>query len=444
MTETTTQQTSTGRHVLDCCAEAERASSFSRRSLLKALGVGTVAIAAGPMVGMRAAFAADPGWSGDTVVVLSLRGGFDGLSAVAPVADPNLVSWRPTIALPANAAIQLDSLFGMHPALVALQPIWNAGNLAFVHAAGLPEPNRSHFEAMDVMEKAAPGSSIRTGWLDRTLGLHSAGSAFSAIQMGSTSIPEALVGPVPVLGMESISSFSLDGTNSTADRNKWAAALNAMHANAPAGLQDSASGTLAALNTANTLATANYTPANGASYDNNSDIARALKNTAQLIKANIGLRVLTIDLGNWDMHAGLGHVDYGWMYNNLTELGGALAAFATDLGSTYLASTTLVTMSEFGRRVQENESNGVDHGWGNVMFVLGGNVTKGVHVKMPASGNLLDDANMTDGDLTATTDYRAVLADVLVNRTGASGADVTAVFPGFTGFTGSTLGVTHT
>ena len=75
------------------------------------------------------------------LVVLSLRGGFDGLSAVAPVADPNLVSWRPTIALPANAAIQLDSLFGMHPALVALQPIWNAGNLAFVHAAAFRGPS---------------------------------------------------------------------------------------------------------------------------------------------------------------------------------------------------------------------------------------------------------------------------------------------------------------
>ena len=441
MTETTTQQTSPGRHVPDCCAEAERASTFSRRSLLKALGVGSVAIAAGPMVGMRAAFAASPDWTGDVVVVLSLRGGFDGLSAVAPIADPNLLTLRPTIALPANAAIKLDPTFGMHPALGSLQPIWNAGNLAIVHAAGLPQPNRSHFSAMDEMERAAPGSSIRTGWLDRTVGQYSAGSAFSAVQMGSTSIPEAFVGPEPVLGMESISSFSLDGTNNSSDRNRWAAALNTMHTAAPAGLADSAAGTLAALNTADTLATAGYTASNGAVYDTNSDVAMALKNSAQLIKANIGLRVLTIDLGDWDMHVNLGHVDNGWMFNKLTELGDALAAFAIDLGPTYLGKTTLVTISEFGRRMQENESGGVDHGWGNVMFVLGGNVNKGVHVQMPTTGNLLDDANLTDGDLTASTDYRAVLADILKNRAKASDSDVTTVFPGFTG---ATLGITHT
>jgi uncharacterized protein (DUF1501 family) len=440
MTETTTQQTSPGRHVLDCCAEAEQASRFSRRSLLKALGVGGVAIAAGPMVGMRAAFAASPNWTGDVLVVLSLRGGFDGLSAVAPISDPNLVKLRPTIALPANSAIQLDATFGMHPALGSLQPIWNAGNLAIVHAAGLPEPNRSHFSAMDEMERAAPGSSIRTGWLDRTLGQFSTGSAFSAVQMGSTSIPESLVGPIPVLGMESISSFSLDGTNNSSDRARWAAALNTMHTNAPGGLADSAAGTLAALNTADTLANANYQAANGATYDTNSDVAMALKNSAQLIKANIGLRVLTIDLGDWDMHVNLGRVDNGWMYNKLTELGDALAAFATDLGPTYLGKTTLVTISEFGRRMEENESGGVDHGWGNVMFVLGGNVNKGVHVKMPQTGNLLDDTNLTDGDLTASTDYRAVFADVLANRTNASPTDVQTVFPNFTG---ATLGITH-
>ena len=432
-----TTQTTDPRPDGACCAEARAASGFSRRSLLKALGLGTVAIAAGPTIGMRAAVAADAGWTGDVLVVLSLRGGFDGLSAIAPIADPNLATWRPTIHIPAASAFQLDSMFGMHPGLSSLQPLWNSGNLAFVHAAGMSAPNRSHFSAMDEMERAAPGSSIRSGWLDRTLGIHPAGGAFSAVQMGSTSIPEAFVGPVPVLGMDSISSFSLDGTGSTADRTKWGSALNALHAQAPPGLQDSASETLAALDVADTLASANYAPANGATYPN-SDVAKALTNAAQLIKAGVGLRVLTIDLGDWDMHAGLGHPDYGWMHDKLVDLGDSLAAFATDLGS-YLGSTTLVTISEFGRRVEENQSGGLDHGWGNVMMVLGGHVVKGVHVQMPATGHLLDDANLTDGDLTATTDYRAVLADVLVHRTGASVADVSAVFPAYSG---TPLGIT--
>lgn len=418
-----------------CCEE--QSATVSRRTLLKALGVGSVALAAGPMVGMRAAFAADPGWSGDVVVVLSLRGGFDGLSAGAPIGDPNYATWRPSIKVPAAAAIQLDPLFGMHPALSALEPLWTGGKLAFAHATGMPSPNRSHFSAMDEMERAAPGTSARTGWIDRTLGLHAAGGPFSAVQMGSTSIPESMVGPVPELGMESIASFKLSGAGNATQRANWTKALTALHSDAPPGLQDAATGTLGALGTAATLAAAGYTPANGAAYPNTS-LGRALRNTAQLIKADIGLRALTIDLGDWDMHAGLGRVDSGWMHDKLADLGGALAAFATDLG-TWLDTTTLVTISEFGRRVQENESGGVDHGWGNVMAVLGGHVVKGVHVAMPASGNLLDEANLTDGDLTATTDYRAVLADVLVNRTGASTDQVRTVFPGYAG---AALGIT--
>ena len=414
-----------------CCTEGARTGAFTRRSLLKGIGLGSVAIAAGPLVGMRAAFAADPGWTGDVVVVLSLRGGFDGLSAVAPIGDPNYATLRPTIAVPSASSFALTSLFGMHPALSALQPLWTAGKLTFVHAAGMPAPNRSHFSAMDEMERAAPGSSIRSGWLDRTVGLHAAGGAFGSVQMGSTSIPESLVGNHPVLGMDSIDSFHLSGANNPTQRTNWSTALNALHSQAPAGLADSASGTLAALGTAATLAAANYAPANGAVYPGGS-IGDALTSSAQLIKADIGLRVLTIDLGDWDMHAGLGRVDNGWMHDKLVELGDALGAFAQDLG-TWLNTTTLVTISEFGRRMQENESGGVDHGWGNVMRVLGGHVVPGVHVTMPASGNLLDDANLTDGDLTATTDYRAVLADILVHRTGATVPGVQSVFPGYTG-----------
>ncbi len=135
------------------------------------------------------------------------------------------------------------------------------------------------------------------------------------------------------------------------------------------------------------------------------------------------------------MHSGLGRPDGGWMYDHLSELDAALTAFATDLGAD-LGRVTLVTISEFGRRVEENESQGVDHGWGNVMFVLGGHVTGGmVFGAWPG----LRDEDLTDGDLTATTDYRAVLADVLRSRAGATADEVSTVFPGWTG---STLGIT--
>ena len=414
-----------------CCAEGERASGITRRSLLKAFGVGSAVAAASPLVGMTGAFASDPGWSGDTVVVLSLRGGFDGLSAVIPVGDPAYAAWRPNIAIPTSQTYQLSSTFGLHPALSALQPFWTSNKLAFVHAAGMTSPNRSHFAAMDEMERAAPGSSARSGWLDRTIGLHAAGGPFGAVQMGSTDIPESLTGPWPELGMNSISSFRLSGTGNSAQRATWSTTLNSLHDAAPPELVDSASLTLGALNTAASLGT--YTAANGATYPGSS-VGKVLKNAAQLIKANVGLRVLTIDLGDWDMHADLGRVDNGWMRDKLTDLGGSLAAFGTDLGSA-MSGVTLVTISEFGRRVEENESGGVDHGWGNVMMVMGGHVVQGVHGTWPG----MAEANLTQGDLTVTTDYRAVLADILVNRTGANVAQVKEVFPGYDG---TTIGVT--
>jgi uncharacterized protein (DUF1501 family) len=135
------------------------------------------------------------------------------------------------------------------------------------------------------------------------------------------------------------------------------------------------------------------------------------------------------------MHSGLGKVGSGWMHDKLTELGQVLAAFMQDLGPK-ASDVTLVTMSEFGRRSQENASAGVDHGWGNAMLLLGGSVNGGrVFGTWPG----LSPDNLYAGDLRATTDYRSVLADILVNRCGATSADAKTVFPGWTG---GSLGLT--
>lgn len=415
------------------CGCDESRVGLSRRTLLRALGLGSAMAVASPLVDMRVAFAADAGWSGDTVVVLFLRGGFDGLSAVAPLGDPHYATWRPGIKLTANSALQLTGTFAMHPALAPLKAVWDSGDLAVVHAAGLPNPNRSHFSAMDEMERAAPGTSARTGWLDRTLGLHDPGGPFGAVQLGSSSIPFSLRGPQPELGMRSMSDFKLSGTSNQTDRDKWRTALQAMYSDAPTAVAGSANGTLSALDQVAALNAQEYTPDGGADYPS-SNLGRALRDAARLVKADIGARVITVDEGDWDMHAGLGRTDGGWMFDKLTDLGEALAAFAADLGPA-LDQVTLVTMSEFGRRVEENESGGVDHGWGNCMFVLGGNVVTDVHGAWPG---LAPDA-LTDGDLTVTTDYRAVLADVLANRTGASVDQIRTVFPNYSG---SGLGVT--
>lgn len=410
---------------MNACPECLSAD-VSRRSLLVSLGVlGSSLLAAGTA---RVAWADGP-WDGDTLVVLSLRGGFDGLSAIAPVGDPDYAALRPGIAVPAAAALQLDSMFGMHPAMTALKQQWDDGLIAVVNATGLPNPNRSHFSAMDEIERAAPGSGVRTGWLDRMLSLHDPGGPFGAVQLGSTSMPMAFAGPYDEVGMQRLTDFALDGASDPADRSRWSTALTTLHDRAGSALQTSAGTTLSALATAATLS--EYTPA--VTYPD-SDLGRTLQDVAQLIKADLGARVITVDEGDWDMHSDLGGVGGGWMADKLTDLSESLSAFLDDLGPAR-DRVTLITISEFGRRAEENESGGVDHGWGNVMLVAGGNVNPGLHGQWPG----LSAGNLEDGDLRATTDYRAVLADVLANRCGADTAAIGSVLPNWNG---QTLGVT--
>jgi uncharacterized protein (DUF1501 family) len=403
------------------------APGTSRRSLLRTAaavgGLGLVTAAVSETVTARYAFGA-PGYAGDTLVVLSLRGGFDGLGAIVPAGDPDYLRLRPTIGLPAGSLLPLDGIFGLHPALAPLLPLWRSGALAAVHAVGQEEPSRSHFTAMAELERAAPGTSLRTGWLDRAVGLRARGGAFQATVVGSTSPNGALAGPVPELTMDSIDGFELSGAWDDVQRAAWNRALQRLHAAAPAPVRQAALGALEAVRTTRAVAATQKAPANGAVYPAGSDLGSALRDVARLIRAKVGLQVACVDFGDWDMHVDMGSPDAGRLHDHLDELGRCLAAFATDLG-TGLADVTLVTLSEFGRRASENGSGGADHGHGNAVLMLGGGVLGGtVHGRWPG----MSAANLVDGDLAGTTDYRQLLAEVLVNRCGlASPADV---FPG--------------
>jgi uncharacterized protein (DUF1501 family) len=435
----TSMTTTGGRAGCDECVQADR-DTLTRRTFLRgaaAAGAAIVALPALETVSAQAAYAA--GWTGDTVVVISFRGGFDGLSAVPPIGDPNYLSRRPGIGIPAGQATQLDAMFGLHPGLAPLKPLYDSQKLAIVHATGMPEPNRSHFDAMVEMEEAALGTAIRTGWIGRTLGLSDPGGPFAAVQIGGTDVPDSLRGSPSVLSMYRLRDFSIDGVSSASDRARWSAALTALHSNAPANVKSATATTVGALATVASISATTYRPANGAVYPAG-DLGDTLKDVARLIKAGVGLQAVTLDIGNWDMHAGLaptGNPRSGWMWDQLSELGSALAAFAQDLGPK-LDSTTVLTMSEFGRRVYENDSNGVDHGWGNACFVLGGGVNGGtVYGTWP--GLRFD--QMNDGDLWVTTDYRAVLADILRNRVGATVEQLATVLPGYSG--GALVGLTR-
>ncbi|UQU68234.1 DUF1501 domain-containing protein [Couchioplanes caeruleus] len=400
-------------------------TTLTRRGVL---GRGLAAGAGGVLAGLaaeglstRLAFAAD-GYTGDTLVVLSLRGGFDGLSAIAPIGDADYYRARPTIALPKSQAIGGDAMFGLHPALAPLLPMWKNGGLAAVHAVGQPNPTRSHFAAMEEMERAAAGTSVRSGWLDRMLGLTGASGPLAGVSLGAAMPSRLLAGPATDVSMATLDGFTMAGDSA---KRPMAAALSRMYATAPELLAGPALAAGSALTaTASVRATA-YTPANGAAYPK-TPLGTALRDVARLIKANAGLAAAAVDCGDWDMHEGLGTAVQGQrMYDNLFETATALAAFAADLGPDGMAGVTLVTVSEFGRRVAENASRGVDHGHGNAMLVMGGGVRGGtVYGAWPG----LSPGALVDGDLAATTDYRAVIGEILQKRCGFG--SLSEVFPG--------------
>ncbi|GAA0568856.1 DUF1501 domain-containing protein [Paractinoplanes ferrugineus] len=387
--------------------------TLSRRGLL---GAAALTGLAGAGVSTQLAWA-DPGYSGDTLVVLSLHGGFDGLSAIAPIGDPGYYAARPTIALPKSQVIAGDGTFGLHPALAPLLPLWKAGDLAAVHAVGQPNPTRSHFAAMEAMENAAPGSSIRSGWLDRMLGGTGATGPLAGASIGAAMPARLLAGPVPAVSMAAIDKFKLAGDSA---KRPMAEALRRMYADAPAPLAGPA------LAAGRTLAGTASIPAAGGTAYPDTDLGAALRDVARLIKAKVGLVTAAVDSGDWDMHDSLGTAVKGQrMHDNLTDLSLALAAFAADLGPAAMNSVTLLTVSEFGRRVRENASRGADHGHGNAMLLLGGGIRGG---KVYADWPGLSPAALVAGDLAATTDYRSVIGEILQKRCGFG--TLSEVFPG--------------
>jgi uncharacterized protein (DUF1501 family) len=387
-----------------------------RRTLLGGIAAG-VAVST---VSVDLAFAASASYAGDTLVVVSLHGGFDGLSAIVPIGDPDYYRARPTIAVPKSRVIAGDGTFGLHPALAPLLPAWQNGRLAAVHAVGQPNPTRSHFAAMETMEHAAPGTSVRTGWLDRMLGVTSASggaSPLAGVSMGSAMPDRLLAGPSADVSMRTIDSLTLAGDG----KRPIAAALRTMYADAPPHL---AAPALAAGRALAAMAAPRAVPA-GTGYPG-TDLGAALRDVARLIKANAGLVTATVDCGDWDMHEALGPAVAGQrMHDNLADLATALAAFSADLGSAVMNRVTVLTISEFGRRVAENGSHGADHGHGNAMLLLGGGVKGGkVYTRWPTVAA----SALVDGDLAATTDYRSVIGELLQKRCGLG--DLSSVFPG--------------
>ncbi|MDY7579665.1 DUF1501 domain-containing protein [Herbaspirillum sp. RTI4] len=366
------------------------------------------------------------------LVVVFLRGAVDGLNVVVPHADPEYYRARPGIAVArpgaANGAIDLTGYFGLHPALRPLHPYWDSGQLAFVHASGSPDSSRSHFEAQDFMETGTPGQhNTPDGWMNRLMGfLPQTESPLQALTLGETT-PRILVGKQVIANMPT----GRDAGRPTAiDQPRISDSFNSAYAandNLGKAFRDGLAARkkmLSEINANDEQKMAN----NGAPLPNG--LALDTARLGRLMRNDPRIRLSFLAVGGWDTHANQGS-GTGQLANRLAPLADGLATLAKELGPAF-NDTVIVVLSEFGRTFTENGNGGTDHGHGNVMWLLGGNVRgKAVYGQWPG----LSKAALNEGrDLAITTDFRSVLASLGEKHMRIPDSALQKIFPQFSGY----------
>ncbi len=426
--------------------------SLDRREFLKGCGASVAIGALGPsLLFSQEAHAAANTY--DTVVMVFLRGGYDGLNLVTPVSGNDRSFYeeaRPTLRIPASgtdAALPLTLAsgaatgFGLHPSATGLRDIWDAGKLAVVQSCGLQSVvTRSHFDAQAYLDLGTPGNlNASTGWMTRAWQAQAVGGTSMPLLAVASRQPNNMRGSTQSLSMPSPSDFSLNTGAS-----QWYAYRTGM----PVGTKG-VTETMASLWAGQTgleiaggradgsmrlIAQQGYTstlPTTPVAWPTTT-FARQLWTVAQSIRFNLGLRYAAIDLGGWDTHENQGTVGGSLYSNKIAELSQALAAFYNELNATgEMARVTVIVQSEFGRRVRQNGSGGTDHGYGNPLLVMGGPVN-GRQLYGQWLG--LDPTVLAPyfGDVPVTTDFRRVFSELMIRRMGNN--KLSTVFPGYTGY----------
>ena len=402
---------------------------ISRRIFLKNGGLALVSLGFAPeFLARTVAAAGSPGRR--VLITIFQRGAVDGLNMIVPFGERHYYSARPSIAIAPpgkdpQAALDLDGFFGLHPRLAPLKPLYDAGHLAVIHAAGSPDGTRSHFDAQDYMETATPGvKSTSDGWLNRYLHAreHAAQTPFRAVAL-APQLPRALQGVAPALAIGQIERFGIRAGQSTemvesSFESAYAAAADGV-------LHSTGREAFDAVRMLKQADPSRYAPSNGAEYPR-SAYGEALKQIAQLVKANVGLEIAFAESGNWDHHVNEG-AGVGQLATRLDDFGRGIAALVRDLDDR-MQDVVILTMSEFGRAVAENGNRGTDHGHGNAMLIVGGSVRGGkVYGRWPG---LAPEQRYERRDLAVTTDFRAVFNEVVRQHLGLT--NTRTVFPGFT------------
>lgn len=364
----------------------------------------------------------------DILVCIFQRGAADGLNALVPFGDADYISHRPTIHVPEASLTKLDTFYGLHPALAPLKPLYDAGDLALVHATGMPHGSRSHFSAQGLVERGVTDKAgPDTGWLGRHMAntTPASNSAFRLVAI-SGNVPVSLTGANDEpLAISNLSEFGFDQDIIDSGYPEVLADLF----RSPVPFFGTAGAALSAIKELQGANLSAITPANGAVYPD-TPLGNKLKQVGQLVKSTLPVEVVCLDSDDWDHHERLPE----FIQQSLDDLAKSLNAFYTDMG-TGMQRITVLVHSEFGRRVAENASQGADHGTAGVAYLMGGGVN-GAQIVSDWPG--LDIANLEMGeDLKITTDLRTLLSEMLIKRLG--GTDVSTVFPDFSGPTSANL-----
>jgi len=385
---------------------------FHRRQFLKQSLKSSSLVALSTVVPQfvaRTAQAAAPGK--DTIlVVVEMTGGNDGLNTVIPYADDLYHKARPTLAYTKERVIKLDDHVGLHPGMSSFKPMWEAGQLAVVQGVGYPNPDRSHFEAMDIWHSGDPKRLTTTGWLGRTASeTENKSGGVPIIQIGGSKLPLALAG-APGAGAVSINqknSFRLEFGPGGEERNGTRRKLMEDLAK-PASASDDDLLSFVQRRQVQTLTAVQHLhellEGPNAVRSFGAGLNQKLQLVAGLIAKGFGTRIFYVSIEGFDTHSNQSP-DHQKL---LAELADSIRWFYENLKQSKDADRVRVmTFSEFGRRTQENNSRGTDHGAASCLFVAGPSMKGGVVGKHPSLSDL------EAGDLKYHTDFRRIYATML-------------------------------
>jgi uncharacterized protein (DUF1501 family) len=369
----------------------------------------------------------NPTHKGKTLVAVFLRGGIDGLNLIVPHGDPDYYKHRSSLAIlrPSggnkDSCRDLDGYFGLHPSAASLMPLFKNGTARALQAVGYAKNTRSHFEEQDTWETGVVGNTLSAdGWLNRHLASSTGHGAIRAVAIGGN-LPRILRGKAPAYAIRGIADLAMPtlpgdpATLRAALDTAYCTKPDAAHESLADLLAQTASATLEGTRQLEAIAKQEYKPAHGASYGK-SGIATQFLEAARLIKAGLGTEVIQIDFGGWDTHNNQGSTNGGFA-TRLHDLTQAMTAFHTDLGDK-MNDVLVLTLSDFGRTVRQNGTNGTDHGWANAMIALGGSLAPSDKPVLGDWPTLAPEKLHQNRDLQHTTDFRDVLAETVARHLG--------------------------